>query len=214
MWSCNPWVASSGSEIVGSAELRKREDEIKTGGNWTLPFPPFSPQQLFESLLLLRLPHYLSAWNRLMRESLLSSVMRTPTPVRSQFWVGKGSNLFRTKESSFLWHRLPLCWGKNVIVAFRKTHIVCARRFVLKKSKQFFNLFYWTTNVSFSSRRLVLYSSLNLSRVFYFGDLVFNCWHRLILQNFREKWMFDIISIKFIRGYRVALISGLSSVKD
>ena len=56
--------------------------------------------------------------------------------------------------------------GKNVMVAFRKTHIVCARRFALKNLKQFFNLFYLTTNVSFSSRRLVLYSSLNLSRVF------------------------------------------------
>ena len=166
MWSCNPRVACSGSEIVGSAELRKREDEIKTGGNWALPFPPFSRHQLFECLLLSRLPHYLRAWNRLTRESLLSSEMWTPTPVRGQFCVGKGSSLFRTKEGSFLSTSTTTLGEKNVMVAFRKTHIVCARRFALKNLKQFFNLFYLTTNVPFSSRRLVLYSSLNLSRVF------------------------------------------------
>ena len=46
-----------GSEIVGSAELRKREHEKKkTGGNQPAPL-----RQLFAYLSLSRLPHYLTA---------------------------------------------------------------------------------------------------------------------------------------------------------
>ena len=62
-----------GSEIFGSAELRKRKHENKTGGNWeekgrlSLPFSRlfFPLRQLFAHLFLSRLPHYLRAWNRL-----------------------------------------------------------------------------------------------------------------------------------------------------
>ena len=51
-----------GSEIFGSAELRKRKHENKTGGNWgqkgrlSLPFSFFPPRQLFAYLFLSRLP--------------------------------------------------------------------------------------------------------------------------------------------------------------
>jgi len=59
-----------GSEVGGSAELRKREHENKTGGNWeekepgrlSLPsflLPPPPPRHLFACLLLSRLPHFL-----------------------------------------------------------------------------------------------------------------------------------------------------------
>ena len=50
-------------EIVGPAELRKREQENKTGVNWGEKGAAFFlPRQLFACLLLSRLPHYLRAW--------------------------------------------------------------------------------------------------------------------------------------------------------
>ena len=50
-----------GSEMVGSAKLRKRKHENKTEGNFSF----FPPLQLFACLFLSRLPHHLRAWNRL-----------------------------------------------------------------------------------------------------------------------------------------------------
>ena len=50
-------------EIVGPAELRKREQENKTGVNWGEKGAAFFlPCQLFACPLLSRLPHYLRAW--------------------------------------------------------------------------------------------------------------------------------------------------------
>ena len=50
-------------EIVGPAELRKREQENKTGVNWGEKGAAFFlPRQLFACPLLSRLPHYLRAW--------------------------------------------------------------------------------------------------------------------------------------------------------
>lgn len=63
-----------GSEIVGSAKLRKHEHKNKAGGNWgegALPFsrpcPPFSRLHalVFVCLSLMHHPYYLKAWNRL-----------------------------------------------------------------------------------------------------------------------------------------------------
>ena len=53
-----------GSEIVGSAELRKRKHENKTA------------RQLFAYLFLSRLPHYLRAWNRLIKRQ--NTAQETP----------------------------------------------------------------------------------------------------------------------------------------
>ena len=51
---------------LASAELRKREDKTKTGGNF--PFPLFRPANFLRRacFLLSRVPHYLRAWNRLL----------------------------------------------------------------------------------------------------------------------------------------------------
>ena len=48
-------IAFSGSEIVGPAELSKREDENKTGGN-SVPFPLFRPVN-FSSAFYYRVFH-------------------------------------------------------------------------------------------------------------------------------------------------------------
>ena len=63
-----------GSELVGPAELRKREHENETGGIWEekgqgtglslpffflFPFSFFPPRHFFACLLLSRLPHFL-----------------------------------------------------------------------------------------------------------------------------------------------------------
>ena len=60
------------------------------------------------------------------------------------------------------------------MVAFRKTHIVCARRFALKNLKQFFKpvLFNNKCFIFFETVSSVLFPQLE-SR--FFGDLVFNC---------------------------------------
>ena len=63
-----------GSEIVGSAELRKRKHENKTGGNWgkrgRAPFFFFfPPREIFACLFLSRLPHYRRSLKRKQRVS-------------------------------------------------------------------------------------------------------------------------------------------------
>ena len=62
------WALIRINAVVGSAELRKREHENKTGGNWGSIHSFFPPRQLFAclSLSLSRLPQYLRACNRLL----------------------------------------------------------------------------------------------------------------------------------------------------
>ena len=55
-----------GSEIVGSAKLRKREHENKTVGNWGEKEPK-SRAHIFACLSFTRHPYYLRALNRLHR---------------------------------------------------------------------------------------------------------------------------------------------------
>ena len=62
-----------GYEIVGSAKLRKRKLENKTGGNFFLPPLPFprSCAHVFACLWLTRHPYYLRAWSRLPKQTFL-----------------------------------------------------------------------------------------------------------------------------------------------
>ena len=56
-----------GSEIVGSAELRKHKHESKTGGKWGEqgPFPFSRPANFSRAFFFRVFPHYLRAWNGL-----------------------------------------------------------------------------------------------------------------------------------------------------
>ena len=80
-----PWPVP-GSEIVGSAKLRKRDHENKTGGNYGATTPLFPDHTLLFSggmRSFTHHPYYLRAWNRLQLPQMESLLINPPSPIDS-----------------------------------------------------------------------------------------------------------------------------------
>ena len=99
-----PWPVP-GSEIVGSAKLRKRDHENKTGGNCGATPPPPPPLPRFPDHTLIfsggvrsftRHPYYLRAWNRLQ----LPQVERLLTPLPPWIVLGVRSQTLSYTSTS------------------------------------------------------------------------------------------------------------------